>query len=140
MKIPDRYVLKGFPIGYAGACCGSSSICSSIWMNSLSTPIWGSGRSPSPSPAFPLFTQPLLNLTMLVVSLPVLICRDARAMKSALLVSFALTVACFVTTFFCKIWATEVVLVGRFMPQLWAWLPIFIFLPIAFIELDAMRI
>ncbi|MHC4521745.1 MAG: LptF/LptG family permease, partial [Planctomycetota bacterium] len=43
-------------------------------------------------------TDPLINLTMLMVSLPVLICRDPKTMKSAILVSFALTATCFVTT------------------------------------------
>jgi len=84
-------------------------------------------------------TDPIINLTMLMVSLPVLICRDPRTMKSAVLVSFALTAACFVTTFVCKMFATEIVFAGRVMPELWAWLPVFIFLPIAFIELDSMK-
>jgi lipopolysaccharide export system permease protein len=81
-------------------------------------------------------TDPLINLTMLMVSLPVLICRDPRTMKSAVLVSFLLTAACFVTTFVCRMLSTEVVQV---MPQLWAWLPVFIFMPVAFIELDSMK-
>ena len=83
-------------------------------------------------------TDPLINLTMLMVSLPVLVCRDPRTMKSAVLVSFALTAACFVTTFVCKMFATEVIF-ERVMPELWAWLPVFIFLPIAIIELDSMK-
>lgn len=83
-------------------------------------------------------TDPIINLTMLMVSLPVLVCRDPRTMKSAVLVSFALTAACFVTTFVCKMFATEIVF-HRMMPELWAWLPVFIFLPIAFIELDSMK-
>jgi len=84
-------------------------------------------------------TDPLINLTMLMVSLPVLICRDPRTMKSAVILSFGLTAACFVTTFICKMLATEIVLAGRVMPELWAWLPVFIFVPIAFIELDSMK-
>ena len=84
-------------------------------------------------------TDPIINLTMLMVSLPVLVCRDPRTMKSAVLVSFALTAACFVTTFVCKMFATEILFADKVMPELWAWLPVFIFLPIAFIELDAMR-
>jgi len=83
-------------------------------------------------------TDPLINLTMLMVSLPVLICRDPRTMKSAVLVSFALTAACFIVTFLCKMFAAEVIF-SRVMPELWAWLPVFIFLPIAFIELDSMK-
>jgi lipopolysaccharide export system permease protein len=84
-------------------------------------------------------TDPIINLTMLMVSLPVLICRDPRTMKSAVLVSFAVTAACFVTTFICKMLATEPIFAGRVMPELWAWLPVFLFLPIAFIELDSMK-
>lgn len=84
-------------------------------------------------------TDPIINLTMLMVSLPVLICRDPKAMKSGIIVSFGLTAACFVTTFVCKMLATEVVFADRVMPELWAWVPVFIFLPVAFIELDSMR-
>lgn len=84
-------------------------------------------------------TDPIISLTMLMVSLPVLICRDPRGMKSAILLSFILTAACFVFTFVCKMLSTEVAIADRVMPELWAWLPVFIFLPIAFIELDSMR-
>lgn len=84
-------------------------------------------------------TEPIINLTMLMVSLPVLMCRDPKMMKSAILVSFTLTAACFVVTFVCKMLSTEVIFTGRVMPELWAWLPVFIFVPIAFIELDTMR-
>jgi lipopolysaccharide export system permease protein len=83
-------------------------------------------------------TDPLINLVMLMISLPLLVCRDPKSMKSAVLVSFSLTGACFIVTFVCKILATEVVL-DKVMPELWAWLPVFIFLPVAFIELDAMK-
>ena len=83
-------------------------------------------------------TDPLINLVMLMLSLPILVCRDPKAMKSAVMISFAATGACFLTTFVCKIFATEVVF-GNVMPELWAWLPIFIFLPIAFIEFDSMK-
>ncbi|MEN6578530.1 MAG: LptF/LptG family permease [Phycisphaerales bacterium] len=84
-------------------------------------------------------TDPIINLTMLMVSLPVLICRDPRTMKSAILVSFVLTAACFVTTFVCKMLATEVVFGTRVIPEFWAWLPVLIFLPIAIVELDSMK-
>lgn len=84
-------------------------------------------------------TDPIINLTMLMVSLPVLICRDPKSMKSAIFISFALTAACFVTGFVCKMLATEVTIADRIMPEFWAALPVFIFLPVAVIELDAMR-
>jgi len=83
-------------------------------------------------------TDPIINLVMLMVSLPILVCRDPKSMKSAVMISFGITGACFITTFACKMLATEVVF-DRVMPALWAWLPVFIFLPIAFIELDSMK-
>ena len=83
-------------------------------------------------------TDPIINIVMLLISLPILVCRDPKTMKSAVMVSFALTGACFVTTFACKILATEIVF-DKVMPELWAWLPVFIFLPIAIIELDSMK-
>ncbi len=84
-------------------------------------------------------TEPIINLTMLMVSLPVMICRDPTTMKRAILISFTLTAACFIMTFVCKLLATETVLAGRVRPELWAWLPVLVFMPIAFIELDAMQ-
>ena len=83
-------------------------------------------------------TDPVINLIMLLISLPILVCRDPKLMKSAVTISFAATAACFVTTFVCKMLATEPVF-GRVIPELWAWLPVFIFLPIAVIELDSMK-
>jgi len=84
-------------------------------------------------------TEPIINLAMLMVCLPILVCRDPKSMKSAITISFGLTTACFITTFVCKMLATEVVFGDRVMPELWAWLPAAIFLPIAFIELDSMK-
>lgn len=83
-------------------------------------------------------TDPVINLIMLMVGLPVLVCREPKAMKSAIMASFGITVACFLVTFLAKIAATEVIF-HRVIPELWAWLPIFIFLPIAFIEIDSMK-
>lgn len=83
-------------------------------------------------------TDPLINLVMLMISLPLLVCRDPKSMKSAITISFAITGACFIMTFVCKILATEVVF-DKVMPELWAWLPVFVFLPVAFVELDAMK-
>jgi lipopolysaccharide export system permease protein len=83
-------------------------------------------------------TEPIINLTMLMVCLPILLCRDPKAMKSAVMISFGITGACLVTNFACKMLATEVIF-GRLMPGFWAWLPVLIFLPIAFVELDTMK-
>jgi hypothetical protein len=73
-----------------------------------------------------------------MISLPILVCRDPKSVKSAVMISFSLTGACFIMTFICKIFAAEVVF-DRVMPELWAWLPVFIFMPIAFMELDSMK-
>ena len=83
-------------------------------------------------------TDPIINLIMLMVCLPILVCRDPKSMKSAIMISFGTTAACFITTFICKMLAIEVIF-DRVIPELWAWLPVFIFAPIAFIELDSMK-
>jgi lipopolysaccharide export system permease protein len=83
-------------------------------------------------------TDPIMNIVMLLVCLPVLVCRDPKSMKSAIVISFAITACSLVVGFFCKLLATED-LFGIIVPELWAWLPVFIFAPIAIIELDSMK-
>ena len=84
-------------------------------------------------------TEPIINLAMLMVCLPILVCRDPKSMKSAVAISFALVGACFVTTFICKMLAPEANVDSFYQIGFYAWLPVFIFLPIAFIELDSMK-
>ncbi|MCP4260150.1 MAG: LptF/LptG family permease [Planctomycetes bacterium] len=84
-------------------------------------------------------TEPIINLVMLMVCLPILVCRDPKAMKSAVTISFAMVGGCFVTTFICKMIAPETDVSNFYQIGFFAWLPIFIFLPIAFIELDSMK-
>ena len=83
-------------------------------------------------------TDPVINLIMLLVSLPILVCRDPRAMKSAIIISFAITTTCYIASFVCKMLATEVFF-EQIVPEFWAWLPVFIFAPVALIELDSMK-
>ena len=83
-------------------------------------------------------TDPIMNLVMLMVALPALVCRDPKAMKTAIMTSFALTTSCFIVVFMCKLFATEVIF-GHVRPALWTWAPIFIFFPLALIEIDSMR-
>lgn len=83
-------------------------------------------------------TDPIMNVVMLMVCLPILVCRDPRTMKTAIAASFGVTAACLVVNFVCKLLATESVF-GITVPAFWAWLPVFIFAPIAFIELDSMK-
>ncbi len=84
-------------------------------------------------------TEPVINLLMLLVSLPVLVCRDPKSMKSAVLISFTITSACFIITFVCRMLSTEQVVFDRVMPEFWAWLPVFIFAPAALMVLDSMK-
>lgn len=83
-------------------------------------------------------TDPIVNLIMLMVALPVLVCRDPKTMKTAILISFLTTASCFLVVFTCKLFATEVFF-GQIRPALWTWAPIFIFFPIALIEIDSMK-
>lgn len=83
-------------------------------------------------------TDPIINMIMLMVALPVLVCRDPKAMKTAIMISFLTTASCFIVVFICKLFATEVVF-GHIRPALWTWAPIFIFFPIALIEIDSMK-
>ncbi|MFQ6034453.1 MAG: LptF/LptG family permease [Sedimentisphaerales bacterium] len=82
-------------------------------------------------------TEPVINLAMLMVCLPILVCRDPKSMKSAVMISFFMVGMCFVTTFICKMVAPEAN--SFYQIGFWAWLPVFIFLPTAFIELDLMK-
>lgn len=84
-------------------------------------------------------TDPIMVLVMLLITLPILVCRDPKAMKSAILSSFGLSALCFVVTFVCKLMATEDVLFGRVIPEAWAWAPIAIFFPLALLEFDSMK-
>ncbi len=83
-------------------------------------------------------TEPIINLIMLLVALPILVCREPRSMKSAVFISFIVTLGCFVTTFISKMVASETIF-NQVRPELWAWLPVFAFLPVALLEIDAMK-
>lgn len=79
---------------------------------------------------------PIINFVMLLISLPILVCRDPKAMKSAVGISFIATTSCFILTFICKMVAGEGALFG---PGLWMWLPVLIFVPVAILEIDSMK-
>lgn len=83
-------------------------------------------------------TMPIINLIMLMVALPVLVCRDPKDMKNAIVTSFLTTASCYTVAFLCSLFATEVIL-GQMRPAIFSWLPIFIFFPIALIQIDSMR-
>ena len=83
-------------------------------------------------------TDPIINIIMLLIALPVLVCRDRKAMKSAIIISFVTTMACYVITFFCKLLGTEAFF-GEYRPLLFAWIPIIIFMMVAVLELESMK-
>lgn len=83
-------------------------------------------------------TAPIINMIMLMLALPVLVCRDPRDMKTAILTSFLTTAACFSVAFLCSLFATEVVW-GQVRTAMFSWLPIAIFFPIAMLQIDTMR-
>ncbi|MBN1126321.1 MAG: LptF/LptG family permease [Sedimentisphaerales bacterium] len=83
-------------------------------------------------------TDPIISVIMLMLALPVLVVRDPKTMKSAIMKCFGLVTLCFMVAFLCKMFATEEFF-HRVRPELWTWAPIIIFFPIAFIELDAMK-
>jgi len=82
-------------------------------------------------------TDPIINMAMLLVCLPILVCRDPKSMKSAIMISFAMVGVCFITTFICRMLAPEAN--SFYQIGFWAWVPVFIFVPIAFIEMDSMK-
>jgi lipopolysaccharide export system permease protein len=83
-------------------------------------------------------TGPMIDLIMLMIALPVLVCRDPKTLKSAIGVSFLLTASCYLLTFVCRMAAPETTVIGLH-PELWAWLPVFVFMPIALLQLDSMK-
>jgi lipopolysaccharide export system permease protein len=83
-------------------------------------------------------TGPMIDLIMLMIALPVLVCRDPKTLKSAIGVSFLLTASCYLLTFICRMAAPEETIIGLH-PELWAWLPVFVFLPISLLQLDSMK-
>jgi lipopolysaccharide export system permease protein len=84
-------------------------------------------------------TEPIINLVMLMVCLPILVCRDPKSVKSAVMISFSVVGGCFIVTFICKMLAPEADITNFYQIGFYAWLPIFIFLPIAFILFDSMK-
>ena len=84
------------------------------------------------------FTDPIINMVMLLMGLPLLISRERRSTKTAIFLCLIGAGGCFVTTFACKL------LVGTGVPVLSdplisAWVPIIIFLPVSVLALDALK-
>jgi lipopolysaccharide export system permease protein len=80
------------------------------------------------------FTDPIINMVMLLLGLPMLVSRERRNTKTAIFLAILGAGGCFVTTFSCKLLGG-----GMINPLLAAWIPIIVFLPISIISLDGLK-
>lgn len=86
------------------------------------------------------FTDPIINMIMLLLGLPMLVSRERRNTKSAMAAAFLGAGGCLVVTFACKLLAGDILLSNnQFLPLLIAWIPIIIFLPLSVLVLDALK-
>jgi len=90
------------------------------------------------------FTDPITNMVMLLLGLPLLVSREKRSTKSAILLSLLGAGGCFVVTFACKLMVGEDVFGSLLQNQdfeyaLIAWLPIIVFLPLSVLALDSIK-
>jgi len=80
------------------------------------------------------FTDPIINMVMLLVGLPLLISRERRSTKTSIFLAMIGAGGCFILTFACKLMAG-----GSVDPIFAAWLPIIIFLPLSVLALDSIK-
>ena len=80
------------------------------------------------------FTDPIINMVMLLLGLPMLVSRERRNTKTAIFLAILGAGGCFVTTFTCKLLGG-----GLINPLLAAWIPIIVFLPLSVIALDTLK-
>jgi lipopolysaccharide export system permease protein len=80
------------------------------------------------------FTDPLINMAMLLLGLSALVSREQRKTKVALTLSLVGPGTCFIVTFACKL------LGGNTLdPMIAAWLPLLIFMPLAILALEEIK-
>jgi len=80
------------------------------------------------------FTDPVINMVMLLLGLPLLVTRERRSTKTAIFLVILGSGGCFVATFACKLLAGEAL-----SPLLAAWLPIIVFMPLSVLALDSIK-
>ncbi|MBN2211085.1 MAG: LptF/LptG family permease [Sedimentisphaerales bacterium] len=86
------------------------------------------------------FTDPIINMVMLLLGLPLLVSRERRNTPAVIGMVLLGAGGCFVATFVCKLFAGDVSLANNpFTPLLVAWLPIIVFLPLSILVLDSMK-
>lgn len=90
------------------------------------------------------FTDPIINMVMLLLGLPLLVSREKRSTKTSILLTMLGAGGCFVATFACKLMIGEDIF-GRFFGNqyfeyaLLAWMPIIVFLPLSVLALDSIK-
>jgi lipopolysaccharide export system permease protein len=80
------------------------------------------------------FADPVINMVMLMLGLPMLISREKRSTKTSMFLAFAGAGGCFVATFACKLLGGNVI-----DPFMSAALPIIVFTPLSFLSLDGIK-
>ena len=80
------------------------------------------------------FTDPIINVVMLLLGLPLIVSRERKSTKTTILLVMMGAGGCFVGTFACKLLAG-----ATLSPLLAAWLPIIIFMPLSILALDAIK-
>jgi lipopolysaccharide export system permease protein len=86
------------------------------------------------------FTDPIINMVMLMLGLPMLVSRERRSTKTSIALAMLGAGGCFVATFACKLLASGNIYVGSdFKRLLLAWLPIIVFLPMSVLALDEIK-
>jgi len=80
------------------------------------------------------FTDPIINMVMLMTGLPLLVSRERRNTRTAIALTLLGSGGCFVATFACKLMAG-----GSIPPLIAAWLPIIVFLPVSVLTLDSLK-
>jgi len=85
-------------------------------------------------------TDPVINMVMLLLGLPMLVSREKRSTKTAIFFAFMGAGGCFVVTFVCKLLAGGgIYMGGDFKQLLLAWLPVIVFLPLSVLALEGIK-
>ena len=90
------------------------------------------------------FTDPIINMVMLLLGLPLLVSREKRSTKTSIGLAMLGAGGCFIVTFACKLMVGEDIFGQFFSNQdftyaLLAWMPIIIFLPLSVLALDSIK-
>ena len=80
------------------------------------------------------FTDPIINMIMLLLGLPLFASREPKSSTAAFLLACLGAGGCFVATFACKLLAG-----GLLAPLLAAFIPIIIFAPLSVLALDGLK-